>query len=270
MSKNLVYFSIEYYLKEWFMERLKEELNNLIERLEHSNRFRESLLNLVSVYPFHEYEYIISHLLAAQKLTIGEYYSLRNSYIKRNLYLYIFEISAPRGLGDRWAFGHLKQLMPELEQPNRNLDSNYSGEYDFLFNWTDSQGHLHPIRIEVKTSRAVNSEKPDEPLYVKALTSDSSQPFDMNFQQIKPACADVFIWIGVWRDTIKYWVLSSKEVQGNRYFSRGQHRGNIGEGQLHLTHENIMEFKDYETKSVDIKLAVIEAYKRQKKMKNAR
>jgi len=249
------------------MEKLKAELDKFIEKLEHAKDFKASLQRLVSVYPFSEYEYIISHLLAANKLTIDEYYDLRDSYINRNLYLYIFEISAPRGLGDKWAFGHLQQLVPDFKRPSKSLDTEYSGEYDLLLNWADSQNHPHVIHIEVKTSRAVDFEKPDEPLYIKALASDSIRPFDMNFQQIKPKCADVFIWVAVWRDNIKHWILSSDEVKDSKYFSKGQHRGNIGEGQLHLNRENISEFRQYEVKSTDLKDAVIEAYKRQKRLK---
>ena len=249
------------------MEKLKKELDKLIEKLENANDFRTTLENIVSVYPFSEYEYIISHLLAADKLTLEEYYDLRNSYIDRNLYLYIFEISAPRGFGDKWAFGHLKELVPYFQRPNKKLDPTYSGEYDFWLDWKDKKNKSHGIRVEIKTSRAVDFEKPDEPLYIKALSSDSDRPFDMNFQQIKTKCTDVFLWIAVWRDKIKYWVLTSNEVQNNKYFSKGQHRGNIGEGQLHLNRENISTFNQYEVKSTRIKEAVIKAYKRQKKIK---
>lgn len=244
------------------MEKLKKELNILIKRLENAENFHRSLESLISIYPFNEYEYIISHLLASKKLTLNEYYELRNAYINRNLYLYIFEISAPRGLGDKWAFGHLKELVPDFQRPSKKIDPKYSNEYDFWLDWTDTKGKSYGIRIEVKTSRAVDFEKPDEPLYVKALPSDSRRPFDMNFQQIKIRCADVFLWIGVWRDKIRYWVLTSDEVKNNKYFSKGQHRGNVGEGQLHLNQDNISDFKKYEVKSTEIKNAVIDAYKR--------
>jgi len=203
------------------MEKLKKKLNRLIEKLENAKDFKDKLDSLISVYPFNEYEYIISHLLSGNKLTIDEYYELRHSYIDRNLYLYIFEISAPRGLGDKWAFGHIKELAPDFKRPSKKLDPNYSNEYDFWFEWRDRKDKNHKIRIEVKTSRAVDFEKPDEPLCVKALASDSDRPFDMNFQQIKTRCADVFLWMAVWRDEIRYWVLNSQEVQKNRYFSKG-------------------------------------------------
>lgn len=245
------------------MEKLKKELDQLIDKLGNAKDFRKALETLVSSYPFNEYEYIISHLLAADKLTLGEYLDLRNSYLNRNLYLYIFEISAPRGLGDKWARGQLKQLVPEFELPSKKLDNKYSNEYDF---WMPLEGIKNGIKIEVKASRVVDFEKPDEPLYIKALSYNSKRPFDMNFQQIKTKCADVFIWIAIWRDNIKYWVLSSDEVKKNKYFSKGQHRGNVGEGQLHLNQNNISQFAKYEVKSTEIKDVVIEAYKRQKKI----
>ncbi len=249
------------------MERLKKELDDLVERLENVSDFHAKLESLVSVYPFSEYEYIISHLLAADKLTLEEYYNLRGSYLDRNLYLSLFEISAPRGFGDTWAFGHLKDHVPDFQRPSRKSDPDYSNQYDFLLDWTDVKNKHHNIRIEVKASRAVDFDKPSEHLYVKALSSDSNRPFDMNFQQIKVRCADVFVWIAVWRDIIRYWVLNSSDVQNNNYFSKGQHRGNVGEGQLHLNQDNISEFDKYEVKSTDIKQAVIEAYKRAKKIK---
>jgi hypothetical protein len=161
----------------------------------------------------------------------------------------------------------LIQLVPELARPSKKLDPKYSGEYDFWLNWIDSKDKRHGIRIEVKTSRAVDFERPDEPLYIKALASDSTSPFDMNFQQIKPKCADVFLWIAVWRDKIRYWVLNRDEVEGNKHFSKGQHRGNIGEGQLHLSRDNICEFEQYEVQSTNIKKAIISAYKRLHRLK---
>ena len=83
----------------------------------------------------------------------------------------------------------------------------------------------------------------------------------MNFQQIKPNCCDVFVWIGVWRDVIKYWVLSSDEVKNNEHYSQGQHRGNVGEGQLWITERNIEKFKSYECSVRDLLDKIIEKSK---------
>lgn len=95
-------------------------------------------------------------------------------------------------------------------------------------------------------------------MIIKALSSDSKSGFDMNFQQIKPDCCDVFVWIAVWRDMIRYWVLSSDDVKNNKHYSPNQHRGNKGEGQLWIKETNINEFNQYEVNSRDILAKIIE------------
>ena len=214
---------------------------------------RGRLDSLVSVYPFNEYEYLISTLLAMDALTLNGYHELRDSYIARNMYLYIFEISAPRTFGEAWAQGHLKELVPKLQKPSRKSDPEYSGQYDL---------YLDSIRVEVKASRVVDANM-DAPLYVKALASDSNKEFRMNFQQVKPVCCDVFVWVAVWRDIIRYWVLSSNEVAANRHYSAGQHRGNIGEGQLHMRNDNIQDFAKFEAGPDKLEDAIRMAHQRQ-------
>ena len=85
----------------------------------------------------------------------------------------------------------------------------------------------------------------------------------MNFQQIKPGCCDVFVWVAVWRDTIKYWVQSSHEVENNPHYSKSQHRGNVGEGQLHLRQDNIRDFDKFQVKSDGLRQAIIDAHARE-------
>lgn len=233
------------------MEILKQQLEQYIASI-HKDKVDglsdEVLCKLYSVYPFNRFEYIISHLIADGVINIKEYLDLRNNYLARNKYLYLYEITAPRTFGETWAQRHLNELVQELERPSSTIDPNYSGEYDF---WYDG------IRIEVKASRAVDRRSGDT-LIMKALSIDSNKGFDMNFQQIKPDCCDVFVWIGVWRDTIKYWVLSSEEVRNNKYFSRGQHRGNVGEGQLWIKDSNIKEFSCFEVKVPELLAKIVE------------
>lgn len=235
------------------MEKLENELYNQIQKMqsitgETYNLNDEFLNNLYSVYPFNKFEYIISHLIAKNVITLEQYLDIRNSYLQRNKYLYVFEITAPRTFGETWAQRHLNEVVPELQRPSTTYDANYSGQYDFWYNG---------IKIEVKASRAVKRKSGDA-LILKALSSDSQQGFDMNFQQIKPDCCDVFVWIAVWRDVIRYWVLSSDEVKNNKYYSTGQHRGNIGEGQLWLKETNIHEFDEYEVAVRDILAKIVE------------
>src|SRR5688572_24730849 len=129
------------------MEDLRTALDNLLSGLKDADDIRERVRDLMSVYPFNEFEYLITLLVGRGVMDLSGYYLLRDEYIARNMYLYLFEISAPRGFGETWAQGHLKELVPELTKPTRKLDSTYSGEYDFL---------LDDIRIEVKASRAVD------------------------------------------------------------------------------------------------------------------
>jgi len=114
----------------------------------------------------------------------------------------------------------------------------------------------------VKASRAVDFDS-NEPLYIKALSSNSKKRFDMNFQQIKPYCCDIFVWIAVWRDLIKYWVLSSNEVLNDKNYSIGQHRGNENEGQLHINERNIKQYNKYLSPPDKLLRAFRRAYKRQ-------
>lgn len=238
---------------EQHLQELQEELNALLAQLPNREEFQARLDSLVSAYPFNEYEYVISTLLAMGVLTLDGYHELRNSYINRNRnqYLHLFEM-ASRSFGGTWAESHLKGLVPSLQKPSDIIDPDYSGQYDL---------HMEGIRIEVKASRAVDSDS-REPLYVKALASDSTKRFLMNFQQVKPRCFDVIVCVAVWRDVIRYWVLSSHEVETN-LTSRGQHRGNVGEGQLHVRHRNIQNFAIYEVKSNRLEEAIRTAYDRQ-------
>lgn len=98
------------------MEILKKKLEKMIDSLskQEGDGLKTRLENLISVYPFNEYEYIISTMLGLNKITLDDYIEIRDEYIARNMYLYIFEISAPRGFGEQWAQGHLKELAPEL------------------------------------------------------------------------------------------------------------------------------------------------------------
>ena len=89
----------------------------------------------------------------------------------------------------------------------------------------------------------------------------------MNFQQVKPKYCDVFVWITVWRDTMKIWVIPSFEVENSSFYSKGQHRGNVGEGQLHIKHSNIAMFDKYLTEPSKIEETIKKAFKKEKKLR---
>lgn len=217
----------------------------------------EDVLRLVeedqAIFPFNEYEHLICNLIQKGGMTYDQYIEIRTEYISENPNLWIFEISAPRGFGEKFAQTYVQGKCSKLKKPSKKTDPNYSGEYDL---WLDG------ISIEVKASRAVDSDS-DEPLYVKALSRNTQKKFLMNFQQLKPQCCDVFIWVAVFRDEIVLWIMNSNEVLNNPLFSKGQHRGNKGnEGQLHIKHDNIHVLNQFELKDDDIEIAIREAAER--------
>lgn len=250
------------------MEKLDAELRELMNKLDNPENFQTELDKVQNIYPFNNYEYIISKLLNEKILSYDQYIEMRNEYINRNLFLYVFEISAPRGFGDTWGFSHLISVEPELKRPNKKIDPNYKGEYDLCLPYN---GKI--IKIEVKGSRAVNKNKPSEPLYMKALNSQSDENFLMNFQQVKPSCSDVMLWFAVYRDCVKYWVMKSSEVYKLNFTP--QHRNletdkrtkeyektEIYEGQIMITKENIDSIKKYETEGRKIRQAIIEEFEK--------
>lgn len=215
----------------------KEELTTILDLVEDD----------VSVFPFNEYEYLICNLINNGGLTFDQYNDIRTEYINENPHLWIFEISAPTHFGGKFAQTYIQGKCSKLKRPSKILDPNFNNEYDLL---------LDGIKIEVKASRGVDSES-DEPLYIKAVSRNTSKKYLMNFQQLKPQCCDVFIWVAVFRDEIVIWIMNSNEVQNNLLYSKGQHRGNTGnEGQLHVKHDNIHLLNEYELKDDDIESAI--------------
>ncbi len=214
----------------------------------------EEILEIIeqdqAIFPFNEYEHLICNLIEKGGMSYEQYIEIRTEYISENPNLWIFEISAPRGFGEKFAQTYVQGMSSKLKKPSKKLDPNYKGEYDL---WLDG------ITIEVKASRAVDSDS-DEPLYMKALSRHTKKHFLMNFQQLKPQCCDVFIWVAVFRDEIVLWIMNSDEVLNHPLYSKGQHRGNKGnEGQLHVKDDNVWQLSKYELKDDDIEKAIRDA-----------
>lgn len=230
------------------MERLEETLMQLVETID-KNKCEEinQYFRMANLRPIEKCHCLINVLLVEGKISSNDACIFWNDYVARNPNLHIFEISAPTSFGKTWAEGHLKDIYPELVKSTNN-------EYDLFLD--------DCIKIEVKASRAVEYGC-EGLLRDRALSSDSKKRFDMNFQQLKPACCDVFIWVGVWTDVIRYWVFSSNEILENKGYSP-QHRGNTGEGQIHLKESNIAEFSAFESSIRELVDNVRKAYLRQK------
>lgn len=158
---------------------LTELKTKIIESFSGSASDLEEVLQMVdddqSIFPFNEYEHLICNLIERGGLTYEQYIDIRAEYISANPNLWVFKISAPRGFGEKFAQTYVQGKCSKLKSPNKKLDPNYSGDYDL---WLDG------IRIEVKASRAVDSDS-EEPLYMKALSRKTDKNFLMNFSAAK-------------------------------------------------------------------------------------
>lgn len=220
------------------LKQLIEELNQ--ELLESDLKaLQKKLTNLQSAYPFNYFEFNLMFLLDKKVIDFNYYEDLRKKYVDDNKYIELFSL-APRIFGEIWAQEMLMDLDSRFLKPTKRLDPNYDGQYDLF---------IEGIKVEVKASRAINT-KLRGSLISKALSFKDDRPFWMNFQQLKVDMADVFVFIGVWVDQIRFWVLNQKEIKSSPYLSH-QHRGGV-EYQIGITRENLSEFDKYLVKSEDI------------------
>jgi hypothetical protein len=223
------------------LEDLRTYLDRLVVNLKQEDKklLEARLESLTSVFPFNTYEYILMFLVDRRVIPFVEYEKLRGNYVSTNRYLDLFGL-APRIFGQIWGEKHLSDISEKFKKPDRSLDKRYDGQYDL---WMDG------IRIEVKAARAINTKKRGD-LVSKALKFKATAPFWMNFQQIKLDICDAFVFIGVWVDTIVYWVMSNEDIKTSKYLSH-QHRGGI-EYQIGITRKNIHEFESFRVSPQDI------------------
>lgn len=245
-----------------FLFKKKENpLNKLINSLLEVSRkkIKDKLSDLIFIHSLDDFEIIMTSLLGSNKITIDDYEELRERHIFKNMYSYIFQIPFSYEFDEQWVQGHLQTLLPELIKPTKKLDKNYSRKYDFLYK---TENHEN-VRIKVEAFRAVDFHSQELP-HIKALTWDSKKPFQANLKQIRPNCWDVFILIGVWRDAIKYWLISSDEIKNNKYFLKKQGKENNEEWQLCLNSNNLKDFSEYSTDLNFFSNDILNLYKEKK------
>ena len=113
------------------LSELKDRIITSFEGTEHDlHAVLEVVENDRSVFPFNEYEHLICNLIEKGGLTYNQYIDIRTEYIAKNPYLWIFEISAPRGFGEKFAQTYVCGKSSKLQIPSKKLDPNYTGEYD--------------------------------------------------------------------------------------------------------------------------------------------
>jgi len=226
------------------MRELHNQLDKLLKKSGVDMKIIEAMKSEKAVFPFSIEGRILAYLLATKTITYEKYTLLHNEYTKRNQYLDLFDM-APRTFGETWGEKHILSLFPEfVKATKKNISSiypNFDGEFDL---WLDG------IRVEVKACRA-NSTKTKGSLASRAYLHSEAilNGFKYHYQQLKPSCCDIFIWIGVCRDELIYWVLTSDELQKTGKL-RSQHRNeNTGvagievfEGQVFMTEDELRPF----------------------------
>lgn len=226
------------------MKELKKQLDLLMKQSGGNDNIFEKMKEDKSIYPFSEEERKMAYLLSSGTISYEQYLELNHEYVKRNQYLDLFDM-APRTFGETWGEKHILSLFPEFVKATKenvySLYPDFDGEFDL---WLDG------IRIEVKACRA-NSTKTSGSLasraYLHSEAMDNS--FKYHFQQLKPSCCDVFIWIGVCRDELIYWVLTSDELiktgklgSQHRNENTGVEGASVFEGQVFMTEEELRPF----------------------------
>lgn len=141
---------------------------------------------------------------------------------------------------------------------------------------------VHDSKVEVKASKVLREQRLsltiDTFYEVMLVTSNrdrmiarkdvKSFDFDCNMQQIKTTLFDRMVYLLFFNDGIELFEISKKQIQEDKEvgYSDKQHRGNIGEGQFHVSNKTYGHHKKkYFVCSVSYKELMDEAKKRRRK-----
>ena len=220
-----------------------------------------------SVYPFNFYEFVISYLLWNWFISFDKYLELREDYMLKNKHLDKFEMAWKKvgkfmeDLLLEWNFG--------LEKPSKDIDESFSQQTSYdaymdLENW-------NIIRVEIKAARFTDRNMKTNNLMEKAiyynqvfdeewnLQENIDVNFWLNFQQLKPELADIFIFAWIFRDEIVYWVFTSEEIK--EFWIDWMHSWNKWyEWQLHMKPNNIGDYMNYMATKDKLKKIIIEKF----------
>jgi len=230
------------------MKELQNKIDYLIAHTKGETSVIEAIKKENSVAPFSTENRLLAYFLSINELSFDAYSALYNEYCERNKnqnkYLYLFDM-APRTFGQTWGEQHIKKLFPAFTKATKeNLSTlypNFDGEFDL---WIDG------IRVEVKACRA-NSTTTKGSLSSRAYSHGEAieANFKYHYQQLKPSCCDVFIWIGACKDDLIYWVLTSDELvktgklgSQHRNENTGVAGAEVFEGQVFMTEDDLKPF----------------------------
>lgn len=228
------------------MKELNMKLKELIDNTKGKSEIIKSIKNKKTIVPFCVETNLLAYFLSIGELSYDKYMELIVEYCKRNKYLNLYEM-APCTYGKTWIEKHIRSIFPEfIKATKKNLSieyPNFNKEFDL---WLDG------IRIEIKACRANNTETKGSLASRAYLHAEAKEAgFRYHYQQLKPSCCDIFIWVGTCRDELIYWILTSKEVRETGKLSpqhRNKDTGAVGaeaeifEGQIFMTEEELKPF----------------------------
>ena len=238
------------------MKLLRSKIEELLNKAKVPKSFIEVLESKNDIFPFSVEGRKIAYLMDIGVLSYSEYQQIYHDYSRRNKYLELFDM-APRTFGETWGEQHVMKLFPEFVKATREnmqpLYPTFDGEFDLCLDGS--------IRVEVKACRA-NSEK-DKKLslagraYMRSEAKENK--FKYHYQQLKPSCCDLFIWIGVCKDELIYWVLTSEELKNTGKLGSQHRNENTGvagvdvfEGQVFMTEDELAPYCVEESKLVSV------------------
>lgn len=243
------------------MKELYDKLEYFVENSGSNKSIIATIRGEKAIAPFTTENKLMAYLLSIGAMTFQDYENLSHEFAKRyqeqNRYLDLFEM-APRTFGQTWGEKHIHKLFPQLLKATKSALAteypNFNGEFDLWYSG---------IRIEVKACRA-NNILTKGSLSSRAYSYEEAQKhnFKYHFQQLKPSCCDIFIWIGVCKDKLLYWILTSKELQQtgklcpqHRNENTGRKKDDVFEGQVFMTEQELETFFTEENDIFNVILA---------------
>lgn len=235
------------------MKELNQKLIELLQKAGDDGQILQMIEQEKISYPFSKQSHLMAYLLGSGRITYDDYHKMCQEYQERNQYLGLYDM-APRTFGQTWGEEYVQGLFPEFQKATRETMKekypHFDGEFDL---WLDGAepDEINGIRIEVKACRA-NDNSTKGSLASRAYSHQEARDhkFEYHFQQLKPSCCDVFIWIGVCRDSLLYWVLASDELAGTGKFAPQHRNENTGvagagifEGQVFMTEEDLRPYR---------------------------
>ena len=129
-----------------------------------------------------------------------------------------------------------------------DLEWSESNEYDLI-----DKGHKYEVkgsRVVEKYSTRITEANIRQVLAFqkRPLPRGTTRKFDCNIQQIKPRLFDALIYALFYEDCMVWYVAPSEDIKTFKNYSAKQHRGNVGEGQFHITTNNVDTHKPYLTR----------------------